>query len=151
MNHHQFRRFIKEMPSSIIRLSNINPAHFKAVCMILSMYGDYESGTSIKPSWLTVSKEAGVNRKTAMKVRDYLLKNQLLIETAKTPGNISVYMFGELSTLNDQLSVSDDQLSHIGGHNSTIYTTNYSNNKKSKEKILDTWKHTTSSDWISLT
>jgi hypothetical protein len=151
MNHHQFRRFIKEMPSSIIRLSNINPAHFKAVCMILSMYGDYESGTSIKPSWLTVSKEAGVNRKTAMKVRDYLLDNQLLIETAKTPGNISVYMFGELSTLNDQLSVSDDQLSHIGGHNSTIYTTKYSNNKESKEKILDRWKHITLSDGLSLT
>lgn len=151
MNHHQFRRFIKEMPSSQIKLANINPAHFKAVCMILSMYGDYESGTSIKPSWLTVSKEAGVDRKTAMKVRDYLLDNQILIETAKTPGNISVYMFGELSILDNKLSNSFDQLSSIDGHNSNIYTTSYSNNKKSKEKILDKWKHISSSDWITLT
>lgn len=123
MNHHQFRQFIQRLSSNVIKQSNINPAHFKAVCFVLSMYGDYESGTKIKPSWLTVAKEAGVDRKTAMKVRDFLLANNLLIQTSKTEGNISVYMIGELSSLNEQLSNSDEQLSNIDGHNTTLNTT----------------------------
>lgn len=123
MNHHQFRQFIQRLPADKIKQSNINPAHFKAVCFVLSMYGDFKSGTSIKPSWLTVSREAGVDRKTAMKVRDFLLANDLLVQSSKTEGNISVYFFGELSTLNEHLSNFDDQLSNIDGHNSTLNTT----------------------------
>ena len=87
------------------------------------MYGDYESGTKIKPSWVTVAREAGVHRLTAMKVRDFLIANDLLVQISKTEGNISVYFFGELSTLNDQLSISNEQLSNIDIHNSTLNTT----------------------------
>ena len=43
MNHHSFRMLIKEIPSKILKDNNINPAHFKAVCFILSMYGTYET------------------------------------------------------------------------------------------------------------
>ena len=98
MNHHDFRVWVKALPSEYIRSNNMNPAHFKAVCFVLSMYGDYASGTEIRPSWLTIAKEACVDRKTAMKVRDHLLKIGILIEIAKTPGNISIYQLSNLDT-----------------------------------------------------
>lgn len=128
MNHHEFREFIKSIPAANLRALNVNPAHFKTVCYTLSMYGDYATGREIRPSWLTVAREAGVNRKTAMKVRDMLLKYEILIQTRKTEGNISVYKFNQLSTFNDQLSVFTEQLSSISGHNTTIDTT-IDNNK----------------------
>lgn len=134
MNHHSFRQFIKQLPTQIIKDSNINPAHFKAVAFVLSMYGDYSDGSSIFPSWLTVAREAGVNRKTAMKVRDWLLENGLLIEIKKREKNIAEYKFAEpsdelsllvdqLSIIDNQLSVSSMQLSTNIGHNSIIDTT----------------------------
>lgn len=122
MNHHNFRQFIQRLPENIIRLFNINPAHFKAVSFVLSMYGDYETGSNIRPSWLTVAKEAGVNRKTAMKVRDVLLDQGILKLKRKNEANISVYDFeypNELSIFDEQLSKMNEQLSSIDGHNIT--------------------------------
>jgi sulfur relay (sulfurtransferase) DsrC/TusE family protein len=142
VNHHSFRELVKETPVSTIKAIPMNPAHFKVVCFVLSMYGDYETGTRIRPSWLTVSKEAGVDRKTAMKVRDYLLKEGILIKTGVTEANISIYKFGEkteqLSLLDDQLSNSNDQMSTIVGQNTTYYsnqnsTVNYQNKKEIEE------------------
>ena len=161
MNHHSFRTVIKEMTIKEIKEQNLNPAHFKAVCMILSMYGDYESGTRIKPSWLTVAREAGVDRKTAMKVRDYLLSVGLLVKVATTEANISVYEFGELSISEDQLSINNEQLSNsseqlstIDGHNttynSTSYSTsnsNYKRNKSGNSKSYVSFKHSSISSF----
>lgn len=131
MNHHTFRTFIKDLPNDVIKSWGVKPAYFKAVCMVLSMYGDYESGTNIRPSWLTVAAESGVNRKTAMKVRDILVTNDILIQKGTTEANIAVYDFGavvhlehnQLSTSEDQLSTSDEQLSTIDGHNTTYNIT----------------------------
>lgn len=109
----------------------MNPAHFKSVCFTLSMYGTYEKGNKIFPSWLTVAKEAGVNRKTAMKVRDFLLEHNIIVTIRKREKNISEYEFGQpseqLSLLINQLSNSDEQLSNLenqlsinSGHNTII-------------------------------
>jgi hypothetical protein len=92
-------------------------------------------GTDIMPSWVTVAREAGVDRKTAMKVRDFLINNKILIEKRKTPANISVYWFGELSILKDQLSILKTQLSSIDGHNSINNSNNNSNYKVTENKI----------------
>ena len=165
MNHHSFRTVIKEMTISEIKEQNLNPAHFKAVCMILSMYGDYETGTRIKPSWLTVAREAGVDRKTAMKVRDYLLKVGLLIKVATTEANISVYEFGQLSISEEQLSINNEQLSNlseqlstIDGHNTTYNSTSYSNfnttkkfNKSGKTASVVSFKHSSLTSFPDLT
>jgi hypothetical protein len=108
------------------------------------MYGDYETGTNVKPSWLTVSKEAGVDRKTAMKVRDILLEIGILTKTSNTIKNISVYKFNDLSKSPDQLSKFDTQLSTQNGHNTTIDTTNNRTYKK-KYNARNTevsWSHT---------
>ena len=137
MNHHSFRFLIKEIPADVIKSANINPAHFKAVCYTLSLYGDYETGTSIRPSWLTVAREAGVNRKTAMKVRDYLIDMGIIIKIKVNEANISEYKFADVDQLSlfedqmsnndEQLSKTKDQLSNIDGHNTTynsnLYTT----------------------------
>lgn len=136
MNHHNFRQFIQKLPDYIIKSFNINPAHFKAVCFVLSMYGDYETGTNIRPSWLTVAKEAGVNRKTAMKVRDVLLSQGILIVKRKNEANISVYDFqypDEMSIFGEELSNIIEQMSSIDGHNITNNTTN--NNKRIIKKF----------------
>jgi len=138
MNSHEFRTVVKELDSATIKKYNVKPAYFKAVCFALSMYGDYKSGTRVKPSWLTVAKNACVDRKTAMKVRDILISCGILIPVSKTEANISVYEFSdnysfdsiqiqempegidwtwtsesidELSNLADQLSNQQDQLS----------------------------------------
>jgi hypothetical protein len=113
------------------------------------MYGDYETGTNIKPSWLTVSKEAGVDRKTAMKVRDILLDLGILIKTGNSNKNISVYKFHDLSKSDDQLSKFDTQLSTQKGHNTTIDTTNnrtYKKNYKTKNTEVS-WKEISLSSW----
>lgn len=158
MNSHDFRAVVKELDSATIKKYNVKPAYFKAVCFALSMYGDYKSGTRVKPSWLTVAKNACVDRKTAMKVRDILISSGILVPVSKTEANISVYEFSdnysfdqeipegvdwrwtsesidELSTLaeqlsnsEDQLSITKDQLSSNSGHNTTIDTT-YNSNK----------------------
>lgn len=148
MNHHDFRVWVKTLSSDYIKSNNINPAHFKAVCFVLSMYGDYASGTEIRPSWLTVAKEASVNRKTAMKVRDLLLEIGILKQVAKTPGNISVY---ELSNIDEQLSLSEGQLSNIDGHNTTIDTTinsNYQIKKSKNPEGISSWTSTELSSWL---
>lgn len=134
MNHHGFRLFIKDMPIAVLKHFKMNPAHFKSVCYTLSMYGTYESGNKIFPSWLTVAKEAGVDRKTAMKVRDFLLEHNIIVTIRKREKNISEYEFGQpseqLSFLINQLSNSDEQLSNLenqlsinSGHNTIIDTT----------------------------
>lgn len=135
MNSHDFRTVVKELDSTTIKANNINPAHFKAVAFALSMYGDYKSGTRVKPSWLTVARDACVDRKTAMKVRDFLIASGILVQISKTEANISVYEFSDnynfqLSTKDNQLSINEDQLSikhnqlsNIDGHNTTIDTT----------------------------
>lgn len=131
MNHHDFRLFVKDMPIEVLKHFNMNPAHFKSVCFTLSMYGTYEKGNKIFPSWLTVAKEAGVNRKTAMKVRDFLLEHNIIVTIRKREKNISEYEFGQpseqLSFLINQLSNSDEQLSNLenqlsinSGHNTII-------------------------------
>lgn len=146
MNSHEFRVVVKELDAAAIKKYNINPAHFKAVAFALSMYGDYKSGTRVKPSWLTISKDACVDRKTAMKVRDYLILSGILVPVSKTEANISVYEFSddynfdpenetvpegvdyrwtsesidELSNLADQLSNSDNQLSNFSDQLSSI-------------------------------
>ena len=151
MNSHEFRVWVKNIDPVFIKKYNINPSHFKVVCYALSMYGDYETGTRVRPSWLTVAKEAAVNRKTAMKVRDVLLDIGILKQVSKTEANISVYEYCDLSIIEDQLSTSDEQLSNsdnqlssIEGHNTTIYTTtnttfNTTNYKKSGK---GKWNHT---------
>jgi CRISPR/Cas system-associated protein endoribonuclease Cas2 len=163
MNSHEFRVVIKEFDAATIKASNINPAHFKAVALVLSMYGDYETGTSIKPSWLTVAREACVDRKTAMKVRDFLLSQGLLIQLSKTEANISVYKYGQLSKTEDQLSNSNEQLSNsevqlsnIDGHNTTIDTTNNSTLNTTYKKTtirpgkgIPKWKHTSISSSLA--
>jgi hypothetical protein len=136
MNSHEFRTVVRDLDSATIKKYNVKPAYFKAVCFALSMYGDYKSGTRVKPSWLTVAKNACVDRKTAMKVRDILLSSGILVPVSKTEANISVYEFSdnytfdqieeipegidwnwtaesqdELSILAEQLSNSEDQLS----------------------------------------
>jgi len=128
MNSHDFRTVIKELDSATIKAHNINPAHFKAVCWALSMYGDYKTGTRVKPSWLSVARDACVDRKTAMKVRDCLLAAGIIFQVSKTEANISVYEFSDdynfqLSNKVIQLSIKEDQLSNIDGHNTTIDTT----------------------------
>jgi DNA-binding transcriptional regulator YhcF (GntR family) len=141
MNHHDFRIFVKDMPIEVLKHFNMNPAHFKSVCFTLSMYGTYESGNKIFPSWLTVAKEAGVDRKTAMKVRDFLLEHNIIVTIRKREKNISEYEFGQpseqLSILINQLSNSDNQLSNLenqlsinSGHNTIIDTI--------KESIIET-------------
>lgn len=129
------------MPAADIRANNMNPAHFKAVCFVLSMYGDYELGINIRPSWLTVSREAGVDRKTAMKVRDYLIDKGILIKVRTNEANISVYEFADgieqLSNLEDQLSNSSKQMSTIVGQNTTIYTTKNSTERIENQKRVD--------------
>lgn len=147
MNHHDFRTFVKEMSSEDIKLANINPAHFKAVCYTLSMYGDYASGTSIRPSWLTVAREAGVNRKTAMKVRDFLLDHGILIKIRVNEANISEYEFASCPEIDSQLSNSEEQLSNIDGHNTTIYTTNNNNGFKNFASTSNL-KSSSLLDWI---
>ena len=139
MNHHQFRELIMRMASDDIRDNKMNPAHFKAVCFVLSMYGDYETGTRIRPSWLTVSRQAGVDRKTAMKVRDYLLKEEIIVKVATNEANISVYEFGQLSINEEQLSNSKEQMSTIVGQNTTIYTTNNTTINQEKKEEVDTF------------
>jgi len=145
MNHHSFRTFIKDLPNDVIKSWGVKPAYFKAVCMVLSMYGDYETGTNIRPSWLTVAAESGVNRKTAMKVRDILLTHDIIIQKGTTEANIAIYDFGsdvhledvQLSTLDDQLSITDDQLSSIDGHNTTYNTTINTKDIVIKEESMD--------------
>ena len=144
MNSHEFRVVIKELDSATIKAHNINPAHFKAVCWALSMYGDYKSGTKVKPSWLSVARDACVNRKTAMKVRDYLLAAGIIFQVSKTEANISVYEFSDdydfqLSRKAIQLSKKTLQLSNIDGHNSTIDTTYYIKTTKIKQPEENNW------------
>lgn len=131
MNHQEFRTLVKTTSKDVIKSWGVKPANFVAVCMVLSMYGDYETGTNIRPSWLTVANEAGVDRKTAMKIRDILISNDLLVQKGTTEGNIAIYEFGsvvqlesrQLSNSDEQLSNSEDQLSSIDGHNITYNTT----------------------------
>jgi hypothetical protein len=152
MNSHDFRTVVKELDSTTIKSNNINPAHFKAVAFALSMYGDYKSGTRVKPSWLTVARDACVNRKTAMKVRDFLIASGILVQISKTEANISVYEFSDnynfqlskkqnqMSINHNQLSKFDDQLSSIDGHNSTIDTTFNSTFNTTVTKVTKTNK-----------
>lgn len=144
MNTHSFRVWIKNLDHDFFIKYNVNPVHFKLICYTLSMYGDYETGTNVKPSWLTVSKEAGVDRKTAMKVRDILLEIGILTKTSNTIKNISVYKFNELSKSADQLSKLDIQLSTQNGHNTTIDTTNNRTYKKkyNTKNTEVSWSHT---------
>lgn len=145
MNSHEFRAVVRDLDSATIKKYNIKPAYFKAVCFALSMYGDYKSGTRVKPSWLTVAKDACVDRKTAMKVRDVLISSGILVSVSKTEANISVYEYSdnysfnqdqeipegvdwrwtsesidELSTLAEQLSNSEGQLSVTSNQLSSI-------------------------------
>ena len=138
------------MPAEDIKMCNINPAHFKAVCYTLSMYGDYATGREIRPSWLTVAKEAGVNRKTAMKVRDFLLDHNIIVKVRTTEANISVYHFNQMSTFDKQLSINNKQLSSIDGHNTTIDTTNNSNNTVELKLNSDSikFKEVSLSEWL---
>ena len=97
MNHSSFRFWIKNLESNIIYDTfGMNVAKFKAVALIVSLYGDYANGNNIKMSWKTIANEAGVDRKTALKVRDVLTHNKLLIETEVLESNISVYRLGAL-------------------------------------------------------
>ena len=153
MNSHEFRVVIKNIDSATIKEQKINPAHFKAVAFALSMYGDYEKGTRIRPSWKTVAKDACVDRKTAFKVRDYLLQLGLIVEIRTTSANISEYEYCEKSTLEDQKSTIDNQKSllevsevPLGGPNRTIDTTNNRTInitiKNNKPESNSQWKHT---------
>ena len=109
------------------------------------MYGDYETGTSIRPSWLTIAKEAGVDRKTAMKVRDMLTEAGVLKKMKVNEANISEYIFvykseiltKQLSILDSQLSISEDQLSTIDGHNTTNNTKENSTNIVIQEELVE--------------
>ena len=138
MNSHEFRVVVKELDAATIKANRINPAHFKAVCWALSMYGDYKSGTKVKPSWLSVARDACVDRKTAMKVRDYLIASGIIFQVSKTEANISVYEFSDdydfqLSRKAIQLSKNSLQLSNIDGHNTTIDITYNIKTTKIKE------------------
>jgi len=95
MNNTKFRFYIKDMPCSIIAEDfGMKPIIFKGICQLLSLYGDYATGTGIRMSWRTMAEQAGVDRKTAFKVRDILVENGLLIERHKLSTNISVYDLG---------------------------------------------------------
>tara|TARA_R110000868_G_scaffold308105_5_gene569715 strand:+ start:2688 stop:3194 length:507 start_codon:yes stop_codon:yes gene_type:complete len=153
MNSHEFRVAIKNIDAYSIKQQKINPAHFKAVAFALSMYGDYEKGTRIRPSWKTVAKDACVDRKTAFKVRDYLLQLGLIIEIRTTSANISEYVYCEKSVLEEQKSIIEEEKSFLdtsevplGGPNRTIYTTNNriidTTIKNNKPGNNNQWKHT---------
>jgi DNA-binding transcriptional regulator YhcF (GntR family) len=144
-----FRVWVGDLQKSDLSKYNISLIHFKLVCLTFSMYGDYYSGTDIRPSWETIAKRAGVNRKTAHKVRDILLEIGIIKQVGKTEKNISIYELSateeQLSTTDKQLSIVDNQLSTQKGHNSNIYysNSNYSNvprKKKEKSKVIS-WSH----------
>jgi DNA-binding transcriptional regulator YhcF (GntR family) len=150
MNNHEFRVWVGDLQKANLSSYRISLIHFKLVCLTFSMYGDYYSGTDIRPSWETVAKRAGVNRKTAHKVRDILLEIGIIKEVGKSEKNISVYELsnieGQLSSTENQLSIVADQLSSQKGHNSKIYYSNskYSNvprKNKEKSKVIS-WSHT---------
>jgi hypothetical protein len=130
MNSHSFRMWVKALDRNFFIKYNINPVYFKLICYTLSMYGDYKTGTNIKPSWLTIARESGVDRKTAMKTRDILIKESILVKTSLTNNNITVYKFQDLSKSQDQLSKSHDHLSTQDGHNITKDITKNINYKK---------------------
>lgn len=119
MNNTKFRFYIKDMPCSIIAEDfDMKPIIFKGICQLLSLYGNYEDGTNIRMSWRTMAEQAGVDRKTAFKVRDILLENGLLIETNKLSTNISVYNLGPVvhyDLLRSPFTDTDN------GHNSITY------------------------------
>jgi len=153
MNSHEFRVVIKNIDAASIKEQKINPAHFKAVAFALSMYGDYEKGTRIRPSWKTVAKDACVDRKTAFKVRDYLLQLGLIVEIRTTSANITEYSYCEKSIIEEEKSIIEDQKSildtsevHLGGPNRTIYTTTNrtidTTIKNNKPGNKSQWQHT---------
>ena len=119
MNNTKFRFYIKDMPCSIIAEDfEMKPIIFKGICQLLSLYGNYEDGTNIRMSWRTMAEQAGVDRKTAFKVRDILVENGLLIERHKLSTNISVYDLGPVvhyDLLRSPFSAIDN------GHNSITY------------------------------
>lgn len=150
MNNHEFRVWVGDLKKSDLSNYKVSLIHFKLICLTFSMYGDYYSGTDIRPSWETIAKRAGVNRKTAHKVRDILLEIGIIKEVSKSQKNISVYELSsiknQLSSTESQLSIVEDQLSTQNGHNSNIYYSNskYSNEprkKKEKNKVIS-WSHT---------
>lgn len=107
------------MPCSTISEDfGMKPIIFKGICQLLSLYGNYEDGTNIKMSWRTMAEQAGVDRKTAFKVRDILVANGLLIETQKLSTNISVYNFGPKVPFEDLRGPFTDI---DNGHNSIDY------------------------------
>ena len=119
------------MPNSIILEDfGMRPIVFKGICQLLSLYGRYESGTMLKMSWRSISEQAGVDRKTAFKVRDILLQNGLLIEKKKLTTNISMYDLGPVVPYEDlrgPFSMVDN------GHNSITYIDIIEDNESSIE------------------
>ena len=102
LNHSSFRFWIKDLDNNIIQDTfKMNPAKFKAVAYTVSLYGDYKERNNIKMSWKTIASESGVDRKTALKARDVLVHNGLLIETEKLESNISVYRLGAVGDSED--------------------------------------------------
>lgn len=151
INSHDFRMLIKNIDAATIKEQKINPAHFKAVAFALSMYGDYEKGTKIRPSWKTVAKDACVDRKTAFKVRDYLLQLGLIIQVKTTSANISEYTYCQKSILEDQKSFLEVSEVPLGGPNRTI--------DRTKDRIIsinhkpgsnNQWKHSDLSSFPGL-
>lgn len=119
MNNTKFRFYIKDMPNSIISEDfGMRPIVFKGICQLISLYGNYEDGSNLRMSWRSISEQAGVDRKTAFKVRDILIQNGLLLEKNKLTTNISVYNLGPVVHYDDLRGpFSDDST----GHNSISY------------------------------
>lgn len=131
MNNSKFRFYIKDMPTSIIAEDfGMRPIVFKGICQLISLYGDYETGSGLKMSWRSISEQAGVDRKTAFKVRDILLENGLLIEKNKLTTNISVYDLGAVVPFEDLRGPFSDTPT---GHNSIDYLDIIEDNESSDE------------------
>ena len=123
------------MPNSIIAEDfGMRPIVFKGICQLISLYGNYEDGTTLKMSWRSISDQAGVDRKTAFKVRDILLQNGLLIEKTKLTTNISVYDLGPVVHYDDLRGPFSDLST---GHNSITYLDIIEDNKSSNEDLYE--------------
>lgn len=135
MNNTKFRFYIKDMPNSIIVEDfGMRPIVFKGICQLISLYGSYETGTTLKMSWRSISEQAGVDRKTAFKVRDILLQNGLLIEKNKLTTNISVYDLGSVVPYEDLRGPFSDLPT---GHNSISYIDIIEEDESSSEDSFD--------------
>jgi hypothetical protein len=67
-----FRYFLKYFPEGVLQAQGVKRHALWGVGMALAQYGDYERGTGIRVSQLTLSQDAGLSHNTVRKVMDLL-------------------------------------------------------------------------------